>query len=95
MKVCAFGEALVSLAFFIPDWRKGMSMLKTIIHQFVHEEDGQGISEYAAVLAFTCFLIILVFSFSQNTLAYALSESVSSIVGQFDRINNATEGMTR
>lgn len=69
-----------------------MSMLTTI-KEFIKEEDGQGISEYAAILAFTCLLIILVFSFTSGTLAYALSESVSSMVGQLDRINIATNNM--
>lgn len=64
-------------------------MLKNHIKSFICEEDGQGISEYAAILAFTCLLIIAVFGFSQGTLAYSLSQSVSSIIGQLDRLNTA------
>lgn len=69
-------------------------MLKKILAQFVKEEEGQGITEYAAILAFTCLLIIAVFGFSQGTLAFALSQSVSSMVNQYDRLNNATHNAT-
>lgn len=64
-------------------------MLK-YFRQFACEEDGQGISEYAAVLAFVCLLIITVFHFTQGGLAFAISQSHSSLVNQFDRLNNAT-----
>lgn len=65
-------------------------LTKFVLHFFASEEEGQGITEYGAILAFTCLLIIVVFSFSQGTLAYALSQSVSSMIGQLDRLNSST-----
>ena len=69
-------------------------MLFNYIREFFQEEDGQGISEYAAVLAFVSLLIICVFGFTQGSLSFAISQTHSTIVGQFDRLNNATASAT-
>lgn len=61
-----------------------------IFRKFAREEDGQGISEYAAVLAFVSLLIITVFHFTNGGLGMAISQTHSTLVGQFDRLNNAT-----
>ncbi|MBX9690221.1 MAG: hypothetical protein K2X27_26145 [Candidatus Obscuribacterales bacterium] len=66
-------------------------MIWKCIKRFTQEEDGQGITEYACVLAFVCLLVLVVFEFSQGSLAFALSQSVSSMVGQLDRLNLATD----
>ena len=63
---------------------------KFVLQFFRDEEEGQGITEYGAILAFTSLLIVVVFSFAQGSLAYALSQSVSSMIGQLDRLNSHT-----
>lgn len=69
-------------------------MLKIFCRNLILEEDAQGISEYGAILAFTCLLIIVVFSFANGTLGFAMSSSMSTVVGQFDRLNNAVASAT-
>lgn len=64
-------------------------MFGKIIKGFLEEEDGQGISEYAAMLAFVCLLIITVFGVAQGSLEFALSQSVSSMIGQLGRLNSS------
>lgn len=56
---------------------------------FFREESGQGINEYAAMLAFVALLIICVFGFTQGSLTAGLSQSFSCMVGQVDRLATA------
>jgi len=69
-------------------------MHKFVLSPFLEEDDAQGITEYGAILAFTCLLIIVVFSFAHGTLGFAMSTSMSTVIGQFDRLNNAAFNAT-
>lgn len=52
---------------------------------------GQGLVEYTFVIAFVCLMVAVCFSLANGSLFYALSQSHSRIVGEFDNINNRTE----
>lgn len=71
-----------------------INMIAKLLKQFIQEEEGQGISEYACVLAFTCLLIATVFGFSQGSLSFAISQSANSMITQLDRLNVATKNAT-
>ncbi|MBX9686231.1 MAG: hypothetical protein K2X27_05985 [Candidatus Obscuribacterales bacterium] len=53
-------------------------------------EHGQGIVEYACLIALTTILIAFFFGYSSGTLLNAMSQSRSRMVGELDRINSET-----
>jgi Flp pilus assembly pilin Flp len=59
-----------------------------VLRRFLQDESGQGITEYACILAFVCMLIVMVFGFSNGQLEASLSQTFSNLVGQFDRLSN-------
>lgn len=69
-------------------------MLSKLFLAIFQGEDGQGITEYGAVLAFVSLLIITVFAFTQGSLSFAISQTHSGLVRQFDRLNDATANAT-
>lgn len=56
-----------------------MNKLKTSFLKFLKAEEGQGISEYGALLAFIAILVALVFAFAPGKLAPAVSQAFSSM----------------
>ncbi len=56
-----------------------MNKLKTSFLKFIKQEEGQGISEYGALLAFIAILVALVFAFAPGKLAPAVSQAFSSM----------------
>ena len=56
---------------------------------FIKDESGQGITEYAAVLAFVAILVAVVFGFTQGSLRNAISQSMSTIVAQLNLLNKS------
>ena len=56
-----------------------MNKLKTSFVKFIKQEEGQGISEYGALLAFIAILVALVFAFAPGKLAPAVSQAFSSM----------------
>jgi Flp pilus assembly pilin Flp len=67
-------------------------MLKFLIHafvDFVRDEDGQSITEYAAVIAFVGVLIAVCFAIARGGLFAAVSDSFSSIGSALNATNQA------
>jgi Flp pilus assembly pilin Flp len=62
----------------------------SFFQDFVHNESGQGINEYAAIMAFIALMIMLAFSVANGELATSLSSAFSNVVSQFDRLNGYT-----
>ena len=50
---------------------------------------GQGITEYATVIAFVCFIVALAFSLAHGTLFAAVSDAYSGCANSLDRMNQA------
>jgi Flp pilus assembly pilin Flp len=65
------------------------NQLKIRIATFVQEESGQGINEYAAIMAFVSMVFMLVFSLTQGALADTIMECFSSMAGQLNKLANA------
>jgi len=63
--------------------------LKVCICQFLQEESGQGINEYAAIMAFVSLVFMLVFSLTEGALAATIMQCFSSMAGQINRLANA------
>ena len=63
-----------------------LNQVKLFVRDFAEDESGQGINEYAAIMAFVSMVFMLVFSLSQGSLANALIQSVSSMSGQLYRL---------
>jgi hypothetical protein len=55
---------------------------------------GQGITEYAAMIAFVAILAALVFSLSNGKLTFALSAAFSSTAGQLNNLSGASASAT-
>jgi Flp pilus assembly pilin Flp len=60
-----------------------------IFNRFVHDEDGQGITEYGAILAFVAILVALVFGITKGALTGAISSAFSSVVHQLNNLTAA------
>ena len=56
---------------------------------FFHDESGQGITEYGAILAFVAILVALVFSLTKGALASAISAAFSAVVKQLNNLSAA------
>lgn len=67
----------------------GRSMFARFTKQLCREEDGQGITEYGAIIAFVSVLIFFVFGFANGSFAQSLQQCCSSMIGQLNRINNS------
>jgi len=59
------------------------------LKQFVSDEEGQGITEYGAILAFVAILVAVVFSITQGALSAAISKAFSAVVSQLNRLSSA------
>lgn len=68
-----------------------MTMVSTLKTRLRKKEKGQGIVEYAFIIAFVSLLVVLCFGFANGTLATALSQAHSRMVSEFNRMNDATE----
>ena len=60
-----------------------------MLKQFIHDESGQGITEYGAILAFVAILVAVVFAITQGALAGAISSAFSSVVSQLNKLSSA------
>jgi Flp pilus assembly pilin Flp len=60
-----------------------------VLARFVHEEDGQGITEYGAILAFVAILVAVVFGITKGALTSAISAAFSSVVKQLNNLSSA------
>lgn len=74
------------------NWRVLLSELKN--GYLPRRKKGQGLMEYIFIIAFVSLLIAFCFGFGSGSLMFALSQSHSRIVGEFDRINNETQRIT-
>lgn len=63
--------------------------LKVCIATFIEEESGQGINEYAAIMAFVALVFMLVFTLTEGALANTIMECFSSMAGQLNRLADA------
>lgn len=59
-----------------------------LFNQLIHDDSGQGITEYGAILAFIALLIVLVLGFAQGSTATALQNCYSTIVSTMDTLNS-------
>ncbi len=64
-------------------------MLANTLYRFIHEEDGQGITEYGAILAFVAILVALVFGITKGALTGAISAAFSAVVKQLNNLSTA------
>lgn len=63
-------------------------MLYTFFQDLSADESGQGINEYAAIMAFIALMIMLAFSVANGELATSLSSAFSGAVSQMNRLNS-------
>ena len=59
------------------------------LREFWSDDGGQGITEYACVLAFTSLIIIMVFSITQGSFADAIFSCFSRMAEEIDRLCTA------
>jgi Flp pilus assembly pilin Flp len=57
------------------------------LSSFFASEEGQGVTEYGAVLAFVAILVALAFAVAQGALACAISKSFSGVVSQLNHVS--------
>lgn len=63
-----------------------MNTLKSWVFQFVHDEDGQGITEYFACLAFLALLIATIFAFENGTFFTGLGTAFSNMAAEINKL---------
>jgi len=63
--------------------------MHTFMSDFITKEDGQGITEYGAILAFVAILVAVVFSITQGALSSAISKAFSAVVSQLNKLSAA------
>lgn len=68
------------------------SLVKTVLlkQQLLRRRSGQGITEYAAILAFVALLVALVFAFAPTTLSGAISSAFSAVISQVNNMSAAS-----
>lgn len=59
------------------------------LNRFWSDEEGQGITEYACVLAFTSCVIVTVFAVTQGTFADAIFTAYSTMASEINRLSDA------
>lgn len=59
-----------------------------LLTDFLHNENGQGITEYGAILAFVAILVALVFTITQGALKSGISAAFSSVVSQMNKLSS-------
>lgn len=59
------------------------------LREFVANEDGQGITEYGAILAFVAILVAVVFAITRGALTAAISKAFSAVVSQLNNLSTA------
>lgn len=69
--------------------KAGKKLTKKFFCAFLKDEDGQGITEYGAILAFVAILVALVFSITQGALRGSICAAFSAVVRQ---LNNLSAG---
>ena len=57
-----------------------------MLHRFISDESGQGITEYGAILAFVAILVAVVFALTQGALAGAISSAFSAVTSQLNAL---------
>ncbi len=60
-----------------------------LLSRFLHDEDGQGITEYGAILAFVAILVAVVFGITKGALTTAISSAFSAVVKQLNNLSSA------
>jgi Flp pilus assembly pilin Flp len=68
--------------------------MKEITQSLIFDEDGQGITEYGAILAFVAILVALVFSITQGALRGAICAAFSAVVSQLNQLSRAASSAT-
>lgn len=63
--------------------------MNNLVLDFIADEEGQGITEYGAILAFVAILVALVFSITQGALKSAISAAFSAVVSQLNQLSAA------
>jgi len=58
-------------------------------HQFFKNEDGQGITEYGAIIAFASLLVALTFSAANGSLMPAVSAAFRAVNSQLNALSTA------
>ncbi len=68
---------------------KSSAKSTSIVYQFLYNEDGQGITEYGAILAFVSLLVALTFSAANGSLAPAISRCFKEVSSQLNNLSTA------
>lgn len=58
-------------------------------HQFLKNEDGQGITEYGAIIAFVSLLVALTFGAANGSLMPAVSAAFRAVNSQLNALSTA------
>ncbi len=56
---------------------------------FIASEEGQGVTEYGAILAFVSILVALAFAIAQGALASEVSKTFSGVVSQLNHVTTS------
>jgi Flp pilus assembly pilin Flp len=64
--------------------------LRKGLRAFLRKQSGQGITEYAAMIAFVAILVAIVFTITQGGLAKSVSAAYSSIIVQLNNLSTAS-----
>src|SRR5262249_39204975 len=59
------------------------------MREFISNEDGQGITEYGAILAFVAILVAVVFGITNGALTTSISNAFSAVVSQLNALSDA------
>ncbi|HEY9683717.1 MAG TPA: hypothetical protein V6C86_19205 [Oculatellaceae cyanobacterium] len=61
--------------------------MSDFIQRFIEDEQGQGITEYGAILAFVAILVALVFAITSGALRAAISSAFSAVTKQLNLLS--------
>ena len=64
--------------------------LRKGLRAFLRKQSGQGITEYAAMIAFVAVLVAVVFTITHGGLEKSISAAYSSIVVQLQNLSSAS-----
>ena len=69
-------------------------MVRDFVCSFIEDENGQGITEYGAILAFVAILVALAFGITQGHLRGAICAAFSAVVSQLNNLSSGAGNAT-
>jgi Flp pilus assembly pilin Flp len=62
--------------------------IRSQLSDFIHDESGQSVTEYGAIIAFVGLIVAMVFGLARGTLFQTICQSYSGVVSQMDTLNS-------